>query len=66
MSQQKLMKIGEKTDGECILTMGKKMENINEQIRLALGINVLAKMVSARVKEPGEIDESLLKNRCSM
>ena len=66
MSQQKLMKIGEKTDGECILTMGKKMKNINEQIRLALGINVLGKMVSARVKEPGEIDENLLKNRCSM
>ena len=59
MSQQKLVKIGEKTDGECILTMGKKMENINEQIRVALEIGALAKMESARVKQPGEIDENL-------
>ena len=35
------------------------MENINEQIRLALGINVLAKMESARVKQPGEINKNL-------
>ena len=58
------MKIGEKTDGECILTMGKKMENINEEIRLALKINVLGKMVSARVKEPAEINENWQKDRC--
>ena len=60
------MKIGKKTDVECILAMEKKMENINEQIRLALGINVLAKMESARVKQPGEINKNLWKDRCWM
>ena len=35
------------------------MENINEQIRLAVGIGVLDKMVSARVKEPEKINENL-------
>ena len=53
------MKIGKKTDVECILAMEKKMENINEGIRLALGIGVLEKMASARMKEPGEINENM-------
>ena len=53
------MKIGEKTDVECILVMEKKMENINEGIRLALGIGVLEKMASARMKQPQEINENL-------
>ena len=44
------MKIGKKTNVECILAMEKKTENINEQIRLALEINVLVKIESARVK----------------
>ena len=35
------------------------MENINEGIRLALEIGALGKMESARVKQPGEIDENL-------
>ena len=43
------MKICEKIDVECILPMKKKMEIINEQIRLALKIKVLEEMVSARV-----------------
>ena len=38
---------------------GKKMENINEWIRLALEIGVLEKMMSARMKEPQEINENL-------
>ena len=37
---------------------GKKTENINEGIRLALEIGVLEKMVSARMKEPQEINEN--------
>ena len=45
---------------------GKKMENINEGIRLALGIGVLEKMASARMKEPQEINENLWKDRCLM
>ena len=53
------MKINKKTDVECILVMEKKMENINEWIRLALEIGALAKMESARVKQPGEINKNL-------
>ena len=53
------MKISKKTDVECILVMEKKKENINEGIRLALGIGVLEKMASARMKEPQEINENL-------
>ena len=60
------MKIGKKTDVRCILAMEKKTENINEGIRLALEIGVLGKMVSARMKEPGEINENLWKDRCWM
>ena len=57
------MKISKKTDVECILVMEKKMENINEEIRLALEIGVLEKMVSARMKQPEEINENLWKGR---
>ena len=57
------MKIGKKTDVKCILAMEKKMENINEGIRLALEIGVLEKMVSARMKEPQEINENWWKGR---
>ena len=53
------MKISKKTDIKCILAMEKKMENINEWIRLALEIGVLEKMMSARMKEPEEINENL-------
>ena len=53
------MKIGKKTDVKCILAMEKIMENINEGIRVALEIGVLEKMVSARMKEPEEINENL-------
>ena len=53
------MKIDEEAEVECIQAMEKKMENINEGIRLALGISVLEKMVSARVKQPQEINENL-------
>ena len=52
------MKIGKKTDVNCILAMEKKTENINEWMRLALEIGVLEKMVSARMKEPEEINEN--------
>ena len=60
------MKINKKTDVECILVLEKKMENINEGIRLALGIGVLEKMASARMKQPQEINENLWKDRCLM
>ena len=53
------MKIGKKTDVNCILAMENKTENINEWIRLALEIGVLEKMVSARMKEPGEVNKNL-------
>ena len=53
------MKIGKKTDVECILAMEKKTKNINEWIRLALEICVLEKMVSARDQQPEEINENL-------
>ena len=39
------------------------MENINEGIRVALGIGVLEKMASARMKQPQEINENLWKGR---
>ena len=57
------MKIGKKTDVNCILAMEKKTENINEWIRLALEIGVLEKMVSARMKQPEEINENWRKGR---